>query len=226
MISSRAIIVLSASLQLTCAAAATAQTAVQDRYGPPPAAAIRQSPQASTGPEAYGGQMLGWAGKRETVPAQATASAPAHPEPMALARQFTPLPASYAVQPPAPALAQTPKVQPGYEPVLRSALPQTADPAPGLLGGPPPGPLPTSIYGQAAAPPPAPAPAPRAFVQASAAPRTGGSQLYSLHREYGMTPDAIPAPPAGDNFILVGPPDAPAVAGDEDEPAQGLDRQF
>lgn len=224
MISSRAIIVLSAGLQLACAAAASAQTAVQDRYGPPPAAAIRHSAPASQGAEPYGGQMLGWAGKRDPAPAQGSAFAPARPEPMALARQFAPPPQAYAPQAPAP--RPTPSVQPGYEPVLRSALPPAAGPAPELLGGPPPASLPTSIYGQAAAAPAAPAPAPRTYAQASAAPRPGGSQLYSLHREYGMTPDAIPAPPVGDNYILVGPPDAPAVAGDEEEPAQGLDRQF
>ena len=167
MISTRALTPLAAGLLLASAAAASAQTAVQDRYGPPPAAAAYQAP--------------------------------------------APRPAS--------------GVQPGYEPVLRAPLAPAADPAPDLLGGPPSGPLPTSIYGQAAAAPQAPA-APRTYAQAPATPRAGGSQLYSLHREYGMTPDAIPAPPAGDNFILVGPPDSPEAPGDEDEPAQGLDRQF
>jgi len=126
------------------------------------------------------------------------------------------------LRPPA-AAPQAPRVQPGYEPVLRSSLAAAAEPAPALLGGPPAKPLPTSIYGQAA---PTPPPAPQAFAQASPAPRPGGSQLYSLHREYGMTPDAIPAPPAGDNFILVGPPDTPETSDDGEDPAQGLDRQF
>ncbi|MFT4933919.1 MAG: hypothetical protein ACI9LT_000592 [Pseudoalteromonas distincta] len=218
MISSRALLVLATSLSLASAAAASAQTVVQDRYGPPPAAAAHQAQQ---GASTYGGQMLGWAGKRNPAPAQAAPAAPARPEPMALARQFAPQAA--AIAPPVPRPA--PGVQPGYEPVLRAALPPAADPPPDLLGGPPAGPLPTSIYGQAAASPQAPAP-PRTYAQASAAPRPGGSQLYSLHREYGLTPDAIPAPPAGDNYILVGPPDTPVTPGDGEDPAQGLDRQF
>lgn len=218
MISTRALTPLATGLLLASAAAASAQTMVQDRYGPPPAAATYQVQQ---GVSAYGGQMLGWAGKRSSAPDQAAIAAPARPEPMALARQFAP----QAIAAPAPGPRPASSVQPGYEPVLRAPLPPTADPAPDLLGGPPSGPLPTSIYGQAATAPQAPA-APRTYAQAPATPRAGGSQLYSLHREYGMTPDAIPAPPAGDNFILVGPPDSPEAPGDEDEPAQGLDRQF
>lgn len=214
MISSRAPVVLCLGLWLASATLASAQSLVQDRYGPPPAAAY----QAASGAAPYGGRMLGWAGKRGPGPAQTTASA-ARPEPLALARQFGP-----QTSPPPPAAApQAPRVQPGYEPVLRSSLAAAAEPAPALLGGPPAKPLPTSIYGQAA---PTPPPAPQAFAQASPAPRPGGSQLYSLHREYGMTPDAIPAPPAGDNFILVGPPDTPETSDDGEDPAQGLDRQF
>ena len=218
MISTRAFIALSTVLSLASAAAASAQTVAQDRYGPPPAVAAHQAQQSVN---AYGGQMLGWAGKRSPAPAQSAHAAQARPESLALARQFAP----QAVAAPAPAPRPAPSVQPGYEPVLGAALPPAADPAPGLLGGPPAGPLPTSIYGQAAPAAQTPAPA-RTYAQASAAPRPGGSQLYSLHREYGMTPDAIPAPPAGDNFILVGPPDAPVSQGDGEEPAQGLDRQF
>jgi hypothetical protein len=218
MTSSRAFLALTTSLSLASAAAASAQTMVQDRYGPPPAAAAYQAQQ---GVSAYGGPMLGWAGKRSPAPAQTAHPSQTRPEPLALARQF----ASQAPAAPAPTPRPTPSVQPGDEPVLRAALPPAADPAPDLLGGPPAGPLPTSLYGQAAAAPPSPAPA-RTYAQASAAPRPGGSQLYSLHREYGMTPDAIPAPPAGGNYILVGPPDAPVTQGDGDDPAQGLDRQF
>lgn len=219
MISPRALIALSAGLSLASAAAASAQTVVQDRYGPPPAGSALQALQAQPAASAYGGRMLGWTGKRSPAPAETTHSAPARPEPMALARQFIPQAAAPAAPRP------TTSVQPGYEPVLRAALQPAAGPAPDLLGGPPSAPLPTSIYGPAAAPPQAPPP-PQTYAQATPVPRPGGSQLYSLHREYGLTPDAIPAPPAGDNFILVGPPDAPASQGDGDEPAQGLDRQF
>ncbi|WP_305284416.1 hypothetical protein [Phenylobacterium sp.] len=173
--------------------------------------------------------------------------APERPEPMALSRQYAytqPPPAAPRAPPPAP-VAPSPQVQPGYEPVLRGALPPVSDRAPDLLGGPPAGPLPTSIYGQGvAAPAPprpeypraeyraaAPAEAPQQLAQSAPLPaaRRGGSQLYSLHREYGMTPDAIPAPPQGQNYILVGPPDAPPAEDNPDAPdrdAEGLDRQF
>ncbi|MDP1873032.1 hypothetical protein [Phenylobacterium sp.] len=217
---------LFAGLILASAAPAQAQTVIQDRYGPPPAAATRGP--IGVGTDSYGGPMLSWSGKQSLSPARAP-NAPARPEPMALARQFAPqsspaaMPAAFV--PPPAVNRPAPAVQPGYEPVLRSSLPPTAGPAPGLLGGPPPGPLPTSIYDQAARPAPAQAQA-QSFAQASAAARPGGSQLYSLHREYGMTPDAIPTPPSGPNYILVGPPDTPEVSDDGDEPAQGLDRQF
>jgi hypothetical protein len=42
------------------------------------------------------------------------------------------------------------------------------------------------------------------------------ARLYSLHRAYGLQPDAIPEPPAGQRYVLVGPPDhatAPKDAG-------------
>ncbi|MDO8410410.1 MAG: hypothetical protein Q7S93_10160 [Phenylobacterium sp.] len=220
------------------AAPAAAQGLPQDRYGPPqPWTDSPQAASARSADVAYAGPMLGWAGKRspQGPPANDAATAPERPEPMALSRQF-----AYA-QPPAqaPRAAPPPPVQPGYEPVLRGALAPVSDRAPDLLGGPPAGPLPTSIYDQAAAAPaapqpqyqqqaPAPAEAPRQFAQSAPLPaaRPGGSQLYSLHREYGMTPDAIPAPPQGQNYILVGPPDAPPAEEEADEGGEGLDRQF
>lgn len=220
------------------AAPAAAQGVTQDRYGPPQP--WTESPQAASaqGPDAaYAGPMLGWAGKRapQGPAADDAAMAPERPEPMALSRQF-----AYA-QPPAPRAPPPapppPQVQPGYEPVLRGALPPVSDRAPDLLGGPPP----TSIYDQTAAPPapqppqpqyqrqtPPPAEAPRQLAQSAPLPaaRPGGVQLYSLHREYGLTPDAIPAPPQGPNYILVGPPDAPPAEDAADEGGEGLDRQF
>ncbi|MDO8901477.1 MAG: hypothetical protein Q7V15_08995 [Phenylobacterium sp.] len=218
--------VISAGLVLANAAPGLAQTVLQDRYGPPPAARGGDL-QAHASTETYGGPMLSWSGKRVSAAAMAQPAAPARPEPTALARQFAPSTAGPSAPPPgfAPPSAppMRPAVQPGYEPVLRAPLAPTTDPAPGLLGGPPAAPLPTSIYGQAPSQSQAPAPT---FAQASVAARPGGSQLYSLHREYGMTPDAIPAPLPGPNYILVGPPDTPEAMGDGGDPAQGLDRQF
>ena len=42
-------------------------------------------------------------------------------------------------------------------------------------------------------------------------------RLYSLHREYGLSPDAIPAPPKGDNYVLIGPADEPKPDKDESD---------
>jgi len=148
---------LLALLAAANAAPAAAQGVTQDRYGPPQP--WTESPQAASaqGPDAaYAGPMLGWAGKRaaQGPAANAAAMAPQRPEPMALSRQFAyAQPTAPRAAPPAPS---TPQVQPGYEPVLRGALPPVGDRAPDLLGGPPAGPLPTSIYDQAAAAPLAP----------------------------------------------------------------------
>lgn len=225
-----------AVLILAAAPAAQAHAqVVQDRYGPPPAHQL-----APTGPEAapegaaqaaaYGGTMLGWANKRSPRAETATAAAaPQRPQALALAHQFA-RPASPPTTPPAaqpltsqapsqpPRGAAAPAVQPGYEPVGRAEI---APATPALLGGPPAAPLPQSLYG------PAQAAAPPAQQMAQAAPAGGGrTHLYSVHRPYGLTPDAIPAPPAGDRYILVGPPDAPAPSEEAADDAEGLDRQF
>ncbi|HEX2562159.1 hypothetical protein [Phenylobacterium sp.] len=83
-------------------------------------------------------------------------------------------------------------------------------------------PLPQSLYdgpapAPAAAPPP---PAPRLAQAPPPAPQRGAapSRLYSLHREYGMAPDTVPATSAQTNYVLIGPPDAPAeTEAEEDE---------
>lgn len=196
---------------------------VQDRYGPPPAhQAAASGPAASPQAASYGGPMLGWANKRSprTEPA-ATTPAPQPPQALALAHQFA---RTAPTQRPTPTRASVPPtVQPGYEPVARAPIaPAQAPPdaAPALLGGPPPASLPQSLYG------PAPATAPQR--QVAAAPSAGGGRthLYSVHREYGLTPDAIPAPPTGDRYVLVGPPDAPPAPEEAADDAEGLDRQF
>jgi hypothetical protein len=47
---------------------------------------------------------------------------------------------------------------------------------------------------------------------AQAAPYAGEQvHYYSLHRAYGLTPDAIPEQPPGQRYVLMGPPDAPAA---------------
>jgi hypothetical protein len=62
---------------------------------------------------------------------------------------------------------------------------------PALAGGPPP-----------AQPQQLAAVAPQAARTVGGAPR-----FYSLHRGYGLEPDAIPEPPAGNRYVLIGPPD-------------------
>ena len=210
-----------------CALAAPAHAqVVQDRYGPPPArsAAPLERPASSDG-GGYAGPMLGWANKvspqAPSPVAPAAPPAPERPQAMALAHQFART--SPPQTPPAPVVR--PAVQPGYEPVARAQIAPAA-PAPGgspaLLGGPPAQPLPQSLYGPA----PASAPAPAQQV-AAATPAAGGrTHLYSVHRPYGLEPDAIPAPPAGDRYILVGPPDAPPDPEEAADDAEGLDRQF
>jgi len=215
---------------LGAAGSASAQVMVQDRYGPPPAQAMASPSTADGAPVGF----LGWPGK--TAPrSQPSPGAAARPEPLALARQFdrrltatlAPAPAPLRALPPpqAPqpaavaASGDLPPFRPGSEPVLRGGGldPAQAGTAPALLGGPP---AQASIYD---APPPAPAP-----VAVAAAPRApgAGGQLYSLHRQYGLTPDAIPAPPSGQHYILVGPPDEPAPPADDEATDDGPDAAF
>lgn len=77
---------------------------------------------------------------------------------------------------------------------------------------------------QAQVPPQAQVSAPQARppqrVAALVQPGMGGApRLYSVHRGYGMTPDAIPEPPAGNRYVLIGPPDAPPSAKTDDDDA-------
>lgn len=198
---------------------------VQDRYGPPPAhQASTSGPPAASPAAAYSGPMLGWANKRSPRGEPATTThAPQPPQALALAHQFA---RTAPTQRPTPTPTQAsvpPTVQPGYEPVVRAPIaPAQAPPdaTPALLGGPPLASLPQSLYG------PAPAAAP--LRQVAAAPSAGGGRthLYSVHREYGLTPDAIPALPTGDRYVLVGPPDAPPAPEEAADDAEGLDRQF
>jgi hypothetical protein len=46
-------------------------------------------------------------------------------------------------------------------------------------------------------------------------------RFYSLHREYGRVPDAIPPQAAAPRYVLIGPPDAPdaKAAGDGQAPS-------
>ncbi|WP_312161633.1 hypothetical protein [Phenylobacterium sp.] len=180
--------------------AAAAQTA-GDRYGPTSAVRLNQA-----AGEAYQGRALTWANKQQAAG-----------------------PAAAALPPPPTPYRQQPTYAP-FQPQVPLPLQQPA-PAPAAS----PQRLPTSIYGQAAPAPVAPAPAyvrpapaapapmaaaPAPQRLAAAAPKVvgGPTRLYSVHRGYGMTPDAIPEPPAGDRYVLIGPPDGAADARTDDAP--------
>ena len=153
------------------ASAASAQAA-EDRYGPSATAA----PTATAASSAYAGPTLSWSGKS---PAPAPQSAPTTP------------------------LQARPAPMPGglYRPA--SAAPQAAPMGPAPAAYTPPAAAPQSLYSRpapqarAAALPPPPSPtAVQGGLYASSGPR-----FYSVHRPYGETPDAIPAPPAGDRMV-------------------------
>lgn len=84
--------------------------------------------------------------------------------------------------------------------------PQAAPPAPVQPPAAAPAPQPAAAYAapSSAAPPAAQAEGPRSV------------RFYSLHREYGMTPDPIPQS-SGDHTVLIGPPDNGPAAHDPDQ---------
>lgn len=212
-----------------------AALAAGDRYGD-------RSPTASAAAiaAAYEGPTLSWSRKAQPAPParQASPAGPSSPEPMALAGQFvralppaptirrgpepqayrpfqpqTPIPLQWSapkaglpgtlydsVQPPAPAQQQI-ALAPSPPPAPRAQPARAAETGPVLLGGPP----------------------PQRLAAVAAAPRTSGGQtrLYSVHRGYGLEPDAIPDQPGGDRYVLIGPPDSgvqspPEAEGDPD----------
>lgn len=72
-----------------------------------------------------------------------------------------------------------------------------------------------------ASPPPqvlATAPEPQRLAAAPLAPRTtgGATRLYSVHRGYGLEPDAIPEAPTDNRYVLIGPA-ASGVGGLDDD---------
>lgn len=223
------------------AASATAAQAAEDRYGPPPVAVTAVAAVATAGyglpgarpsaaaPAPYAGRMLGWSGK--VAPPAAPVFAPAPAVSAAPMTQPTPQPIVAA--------SATPQrgVQPSLYPSTYRAMPtgggRTATPQ---------APLPTSLYDRpaaAAAPAPQPAPAyqppaPQAQpqLQASAplppspsapsapAPtstaKAGWSppKYYSVHRQFGETPDRIQIPPPTSYWVdRAGVAPDPATAG-------------
>lgn len=214
-------VVLAIVVGLACPLTAAAQPA-GDRYGP---ASVQQRNEAAA--SAFQGRALSWSNK-QTAPSSAAPAPQAPPAPRLPAaptpyRQAS-IPAYAPFQPQVPLPLQQRQAAPQAQPApsLPTSIYGPATPA-SALAKPAPMVRPSIA---AAAPPPAAAPAARAPVRldqptaaapapqrlASAAPAMGATRLYSVHRGYGMTPDAIPELPAGNRYVLIGPPDGEAPA--------------
>jgi hypothetical protein len=187
----RVVIVIAA---LVCAAsAARAEDTRESRYGP---TALR--PSVSLTGSNYGGPVLGWAGKQEIAP-PARAPAP-NLRPMATPwRQLGAVPQQQPAQQPyaqlRPAQAQQPQMAPPSAPQVPApvamAYAQPQIQAPVAYSSP------AQLQGQ---------------VQ--------GSRTYSVGRQYGMTPDAIPPVQPG-GMIFIAPSDEPKPAKKDEEPRHG-----
>lgn len=183
---------------LACASAAQAEGARENRYGPAPArapAALDSRAPLFNG-ATYSTRTLGWTGKRDAVTEAVASSAP---QPWWVREQ-----------------AQTETQTQAPPPRMERAAPiQASVPAPVARA---PAALPQSIFD---APAPAPVAAATPTQTAMAAPpmQPGyvGARTYSVGRQFGMTPDPIPA--AGPSrMVLISAPPAPS----EDEPKPGV----
>ena len=183
-------------LTLTTAALASPATAqgAMDRYG---YSRISQSAGGQL-PQTSPGRVLSWANKGSPEPSVAqTNSAQANGDPTEPQRATT-----YQAQAPyqpAPqrlaALSSPPRYMQSQQPppVIQSPPPEREPFVPSqrlaLAGGPP-----------QSSPPSLAQP-----IAPSAPAGSGQARYYSLHREYGLTPDAIPEQPLGNRFVLIGP---------------------
>lgn len=195
---------------------AAAQTA-GDRYGPTSAVRLNQ-----TAGETYQGRALSWANKQAAVQSNPAVGLPPAPTPYReqptyapfqpqvplplQQRAPAPVPAAYTQPPPTSIYGSTAPAAPAAPPAVRPVAYAVA-----------PAPTPAPARAVAAQPPVQPQ-----RVAAMVPPGQGGAtRLYSVHRGYGMTPDAIPEPPAGNRYVLIGPPDgapAPDAKTDDDAP--------
>jgi len=222
--------ILAFAFALASATGASAQV-VQDRYGPPrtaPAAAEPLVLAALSAPSAiapYQGPLLSWARKRQAEPAVASLRTPTLPMIAILPAPRPPEP----VAAPGPQGAAIPRpdslyAPPAQTPPRKMIGPEVARPSAATQAQAAPEPA-----AQPARPPPAATPAPKqvAALAAPATPRAVGAtpRFYSLHREYGLTPDAIPEPPTKQGYVLIGPPDdAKPAADDGDDRKPPTDR--
>jgi hypothetical protein len=194
--------VLAIVVGLACPLTAAAQTA-GDRYGPASAARLNQ-----VSAEAYQGRALSWANKQAVVQT-AGVTLPQSPAPYRQQPTYAP----FQPQTPLPLQARAVAAPPAQSQMQQPPQPQ---PAASIY-------MPPRQQQQQQQPAVQPAPPTQAQPQRVAAmvqPGMGGpTRLYSVHRGYGMTPDAIPEPPAGNRYVLIGPPDAPPGAKTDDDDA-------
>jgi len=191
---------------LSVAAPAHAERERESRYGP-----ANPRPAIAAAAIPYDGPMLSWAGKRQAsapVAAEPQAFAPAPP----IADRPSYQPARYALPPP-PAATLRPALPPAPPP-RRIATVDTDPPPARLAPAPRAAPLPDSLYGPsrasvvAAAVPTAPPPRQVAALNAPSSTGVVGARFYSVGREFGLTPDALP--PAGpDRRVLITAGEAP-----------------
>lgn len=174
---------------LASASAAQAEGVRETRYGPAPArapAALDSHAPLYNG-AAYGARTLGWTGKRDAVATPAETTAQ---QPW-WARE--------------PSQAQAPRPQ-ASAPVSANFTPQVPTPTSRL---------PQSIY-DAPTPQASSAPTPPNLTVAPLQPGQVGARTYSVGRQFGMSPDPIPA--AGPSrMVLIAPP--PASTEDEATPS-------
>ena len=219
---------------LASASPAAAQMA-GDRYGD-------RSPTATAAAIAatYDGPTLSWSRKTEPAPpAQADPREPSRPQPLALAGQFR---AGGLPPAPRPQRGPEPRAYQPFQPQTPIPLQWSAPKAnlPGTLydapppaarqvaAAPPPSPVAQPPRMQLAAVAPAPAPILLGGPPVASTPRGAGgaTRLYSVHRSYGLEPDAIPRQPDGDRYVLIGPPDSGVQAPSnpqDDDPDDGPD---
>lgn len=222
------------------------------------AAALPAAALAADGPLGAMQRGLGWAFKRDAEPEPAPAPIPTErPEPMALSDKFArgrieapeqnrlpPPPARYRAAVAPPYQLFTPQVPLPLQAQARLAANQPASLYSGGAAAPAPvasapAPKPVRAAQQTApnpaSPPPqvlatAPAPAPQRLAAAPVAPRStgGATRLYSVHRGYGLEPDAIPEAPSDNRYVLIGPAASGVGALDDanDEPSDNRPGSF
>lgn len=218
---------LALAIALSALGATTAAAqAASDRYGfaPAPSAAANA---AAPSIEARGMQALSWAHK--TVPSPVVAT----PRPVAVAEvrgEVAGYGANRAWLPPPPS---APRWRPSaYQPFTPQEPYQAQQQQLAALT-----PLPARVIAPPPAPDPAPTPrrqaAPRAAMpdlaggpHSAAAPPASTPQVaqnagtavhyYSVHRGYGLIPDAIPEPPRDRGYVLIGPSDTASAPKDRE----------